>query len=66
MLGIYRKEFNEIMETTKGKRRTLLLSNLMSQMEDFYKLSMLKERFERETDPDVKELYLAVAAARKF
>lgn len=66
MLTIYKKQFEEVLETTKGKKRTMLLASLMSQMEQFYRLSMVKEIFERETDAAVKELYLAVSNARKF
>lgn len=66
MLEVYRKKFNEIMSDTKGEKRTMLLASLMSQMEQFYKLSMIKEIFERETEPAVKELYLAVSNARDF
>ena len=66
MLELYQKQFDEIMKDTKGKKRTMLLANLMSQMEHFYKLSMVKEIFERETDPAVKELYLSISSARKF
>ena len=66
MLAVYRKQFNEIMSDTKGRKQTLLLANLMTQMESYYKLSMIKEIFERDTDQDVKELYLAVSNARKL
>ena len=66
MLEAYRKQFNEIMSETKGRKQTLLLSNLMTQMESYYNLSMIKERFDGETDPSVKELYLAVSNARKL
>ena len=66
MLELYRKEFNDILNSTKGRKQTLLLSNLMTQMESYYKLSMIKEIFERETDSAVKELYLAVSNSRKL
>lgn len=66
MLEIYNKEFECIMSETKGEKRTLLLANLMSQMEQFYKLSMIKEIFERETDVAVQELYLKISNARKL
>jgi len=66
MLEAYRKQFNEIMSDTKGRKQTLLLANLMTQMESYYGLSMIKEIFERDTDQDVKELYLAVSNARKL
>ena len=66
MLEIYRKQFHDILNSTKGRKQTLLLSNLMTQMESYYNLSMIKEIFQRETDPAVKELYLAVSNARKL
>jgi len=66
MLELYRKEFEDIINSTKGRKQTLLLANLMTQIESYYNLSMNKERFERETDPAVKELYLAVSNARKL
>lgn len=66
MLELYRKQFEDIVSNVTGHRQTMLLSNLMTQMESYYKLSALKELFERETDPVVKELYLAVANARKL
>ena len=66
MLELYRKRFNEIMSDTKGKKRTVLLSSLMTEIESYYKISMLKERFESETDPAVKGLYLTIANARRF
>ena len=66
MLEIYKKQFDDILNSTKGRKQTLLLSNLMTQMESYYGLSMIKEIFERDTDQDVKELYLAVSNARKL
>lgn len=66
MLELYRKEFNEIMSETKGRKQTLLLANLMTQMESRYGISFFKERFESEIDSAVKELYLAVSNARKL
>lgn len=66
MLEIYNKKFNEIISTTKGNRRTMLLASLMTQMEQFYKISMVKEIFEYETDSAVRELYLAISNARRF
>jgi len=66
MLIIYQKQFNEIMACTKGKKRKVLLSNIMSQMEHFYKLSMVKEIFESETDDEIKQLYLNISKARKL
>ncbi len=38
----------------------------MMEMENFYKLSEIKEKFELETDPDVKELYLSISNVRSF
>ena len=66
MLELYRKEYNDILNSTKGRKQTLLLSNLMTQMESYYKLSMIKEIFERKTDSAVKELYLAVSNSRNL
>lgn len=66
MLELYKKKYDEIIRDTKGKKRTVLLANLMTQIENYYQLSMLKEHFERETDVAVKELYLAISNARKF
>jgi len=66
MLELYREQFEDIVSNAKGRRKTMLLSNLMTQMESYYKLSALKEIFERETDLAVQELYLSVANARNF
>ena len=66
MPEVYRKQFNEIMNDTKGRKQTLLLANLMTQMESYYGIPFFKERFECETDPAVKELYLAVSNSRKL
>lgn len=53
MLELYLKEFEDIINSTEGRRQTLLLFNLMTQMEGYYNLSMVKEIFELETDPAV-------------
>lgn len=66
MLELYRKQFKDILNVRNKSKRTLLLSNLMSQMESYYQLSMNKERFELETDQAVKELYVQVAVTRVF
>ena len=66
MLELYQKQFNDIVQSTKGIRKTLLLSNLMSQMEQYYKLSSIKAIFEAETDAAVKDLYTTIANARKL
>ena len=66
MLEIYKKQFDDILNSTKGRKQTLLLSNLMTQMESYYNLSMIKEIFESETAPAVRELYLAISNARQF
>ena len=66
MLEHYCKQFEDILTVKSKRRKDLLLANLMTQMEHCYELSMIKERFERETDAAVKELYLAISNARKF
>ena len=66
MLELYQKQFNDIVQSTRGIRKALLLSNLMSQMEQYYKLSSIKEIFEAETTPAVKDLYVTIANARKL
>lgn len=66
MLQIFQQTLAEIEATTRGSKRTMLLANLMTQMESHYKISMNKERFEYETEPAVRELYLAVSAAREI
>ena len=66
MLKLFEKQFNDIVQSTRGKRKTVLLSNLMSQMEQYYKLSAIKATFEAETDAAVKDLYVTIANARKL
>jgi len=64
MLELYRKEFNEILTIRSKRKKDLLLANLMTQMESYYKIPFSKELFEYEMAPDVKELYLNVSKAR--
>ena len=66
MLKFFKMKFEEIKQSTSGDQQAMLLANLMTQMEDHYSLSMNRERFERETDPSVRELYLVVSAARSL
>lgn len=66
MLNYYLNEFESIQRITDDNKRTALLANLMTQMENKYSLSMNRERFERETTPAVKELYKAISNARNI
>ena len=66
MLELYRKQFNEILIVRPRRKKDLLLANLMTQMESYYKLSMAKDIFDCETAPAVKDLYLSVSKARRF
>ena len=66
MLELYRKRFNSILQETTGRKRTLLLANLMIEMESYYGISMIRTTFERETIQPVKELYLEISNAREL
>jgi len=66
MLELYRKRFNLILKEITGKKRTLLLANLMTEMEGYYKISMNRTIFECETTQPVKELYLEISNAREL
>lgn len=64
-IKFFEQDFEVAMQQ-KARKRTMLLTTLMNRLEDHYKLSQNKERFERETSARVKKLYLAASAARKF
>lgn len=61
----FEQEFERI-KVKGGNKRDRMLADLMTEMESRYKISMIKERFERETHPVVRRLYLAVSAAREL
>ena len=66
MLELYRKRFKSILQETTGRERTLLLADLMTEMEDYYEIPIInKTRFERETEQPVRELYLEISNARE-
>ena len=64
MLDIYRKQFESITDIYVGDAKDVRLARLMTELEAHYRLSANRQRFERETPADVKELYLAVSNAR--
>ena len=66
MLDHFRKELQEILKITSNRRKNILLGNLLTKIEHYYKLSAIKEIFEHETDQDIKDLYWEVVKARKF
>lgn len=67
MLELYRKRFNSILQETTGRKRTLLLAGLMTEMESYYEISIMnKSRFERETEQPIRELYLEISNSREL
>lgn len=66
MLKVFDLRFKEIIKIGLGNKRNIDLANLMSEMESYYRISQIKEIFDRETEESVKELYLKVSDARVF
>ena len=66
VLDLFRNELHEILTIASNRRKSILLANLLTKIEHYYKLSAIREIFEHETDQAVKELYWEVVKARKF
>ena len=67
MLEIYRKRFKSILQETTGRECTLLLADLMTEMEGYYKIPVInKARFESEIEQPVRELYLEISNTREL
>ena len=66
MLDLFRNELKEILKITSTRRKNILLGNLLTKIENYYKLSAIREIFEHETDQAIKDFYWSVVKAREF
>lgn len=66
-LNSYRQVFNEIMEDKNSrKRRNLRLANLMTQMENEFRIPALNDEEYNKENKEIIELYREISNARVF
>ena len=66
MLDVFESRFNDVMNNKTGHEKDVLLASIMTDMERFYCLSMVREIFEKETTSEIRMLYLSVSNARSL
>ena len=64
-LAEYKKRYWDAMNASKS-RRDFLLSQLMTDMEREFRIPMLRDRAEKEVDPEVLRLYRLISDGRSI